>query len=130
MKNIQTVIDKAAVAISMLCVAHCLVLPVALTLLPVLAATPLENEVFHQILVIAVLPTSLFALTMGCRQHKSWMVFVWGCMGLLLLVVAAVLGHAVLGEFGEKGLTVLGSVLIAMGHIRNFRLCKTAPCPC
>ena len=58
--------DRAAIGISALCIAHCLVLPVALVLAPsVTLLTVLNDELFHKLLILLVLPTSIFALTLG-----------------------------------------------------------------
>jgi hypothetical protein len=36
----------------------------------------------------------------------------------------------VLGEFGEKGVTVAGASVIAFAHLRNHRLCQQMQCAC
>lgn len=125
--KVQT-LDKMAIGISMLCAVHCALLPIAMTMLPALAGTMLADESFHLILVLGILPTSAYALVMGCRKHGQWKVLSWGLAGLTSLVLALIIGHDLLGEFGEKGLTLLGSSLVAFGHILNFRLCRTAQC--
>ena len=62
--------DKAAVGLSLMCVAHCLLTPIAIVMLPALGAIFLEDERFHSVLLFLVLPTSLLALTIGCRKHR------------------------------------------------------------
>jgi len=120
----QNALDKTAIGLSLLCAAHCLALPLVLVLLPSLAALQLNYEAFHFWMVIAVLPTSLYALTMGCKQHKRYRLLLLGSVGLILLVSAVVLGEAVIGELGEKALTLVGAAFIAYGHYTNFRLCQ------
>lgn len=123
MKVLQTYTDKAAIGLSFLCLAHCLALPLLLVLLPSLTVLNLENELFHVGLVAIVIPTSLYALTLGCRKHQHYRLLAIGFVGLVCLL-AAVIGEDALGEFAEKGLTVTGSVLIAYGHFRNYQLCQ------
>ena len=48
----------------------------------------------------------------------------------MLLAVAVILGESVLGEFGEKGFTLLGSVFVAFAHFRNHQICKQLDCDC
>ena len=124
MKTAQTVTDRLAIGLSMMCVIHCLALPLLLALLPSMAALQLDNEAFHIWMVIAVLPTSIYALTLGCKQHKRYRLLFLGSIGLALLVIALGLGEEHIGEAGEKTLTVLGAGFVALGHWFNYRLCR------
>lgn len=123
----QPQLDKVAIGISSLCIVHCLFLPIAIVLLPSIGLQLIADEVFHQVLVVAVLLTSISALFMGCRRHKAWRVLAWGLSGLLLLVGAIIFGHD-FGELFEKGLTLVGSAFVIFGHIQNYRLCKQLEC--
>ncbi|WP_338109406.1 MerC domain-containing protein [Pseudomaricurvus alkylphenolicus] len=125
-----TSIDKAAIGLSLLCAAHCLLLPVAMVMLPALASTIFGEERFHFYLLIAVIPASLFALTMGCRQHRNTTVLKVGLPGIAVLVLVSLFGHDLLGEQGEKLGTVFGTALVALGHVFNYRLCNQKPCSC
>ena len=129
MKPTSTTIDKAAIGLSLICAVHCLLLPVALVMLPALAASTFGDERFHQSLLIVVLPTSLIALTMGCRQHQNTSVIAMGLPGLIVLTLAAFFGHD-LGENGEKIASLLGASLIALAHLRNHTLCRSLHCDC
>ncbi len=130
MKLVSISIDKAAIGISFACAVHCLLLPVALVFLPTLTVGALGDERFHQWMLMAVLPTSLIALTMGCRRHRNMSVLAMALPGLVILTLAAILGHDTLGESGEKIATLLGAALIALGHIRNHTLCRRLQCRC
>jgi len=132
MLNLQTISDKSAISLSMLCTIHCLVLPLIAVLLPSAIAMPLQDEIFHIWMIIAVVPISLYALTMGCKNHKRYQALLIGCMGLLVLSITAFFGHDLFGENLEKAFTVVGAVIIAIAHIKNYRLCKlqnTCECP-
>lgn len=123
MKDAQALTDKLAIGLSLMCAVHCLALPVLLILLPSMAALQLDNEAFHFWMAVAVFPSSIYALTMGCRQHKRYRLFFLGSIGLTLLLLAVVLGEDGVGEVGEKILTVVGAGFVAAGHLLNFRLC-------
>lgn len=120
----QEITDKFAISLSLLCAIHCLALPVLLILLPSLTALQLDNEAFHSGMLVVVLPTSFYALTMGCKKHKRYRLLFLGFTGLTLLVLAVLLGEDITGEYGEKILTLFGATLIASGHYWNFRLCQ------
>lgn len=130
MKPASTSIDKAAIGLSLVCAVHCLLLPVALVILPALTATAFGDDQFHLWMLVAVLPTSLLALTMGCRRHRKMSVLALGLPGLAILTLAAFVGHDWFGEGGERIASVLGASLIALGHFRNHALCKRLQCGC
>lgn len=136
MNNLQALSDKAAISLSFLCTAHCLALPVMLALIPSIAALQLENESFHFWLIVAVLPTSIYALTMGCRKHKRYTLLALGLTGISFLVLAIILCETLLegsayGEAIEKIMTSVGAMIIAYAHFRNYRLCRSQPtCSC
>jgi carbon starvation protein CstA len=131
MTNFRSLSDKAAVTLSMLCTIHCLLLPFFLAWLPTAVALTVESESFHLVMILLVLPLSLFALFVGCKAHKRYRVLVLGFIGLFLLLLAIFLGHDVLGEMGEKILTVIGSLFIVVGHLQNYHLCRhNACCDC
>ena len=128
MTAVISLLDRSAIGLSFLCVLHCLAVPLTLILVPSFAALPIADERVHLLLVLLVLPTSTVALTLGCRRHGLKHILAWGLTGISILVLAAGLGEGFLGEYGEKILTVVGSVLVAVGHILNFKCCRSASC--
>lgn len=124
MKTTQEVTDKLSIGLSMLCAIHCLVLPLLLVALPSLGAFQLQNENFHTWMLVSVIPISIYSLTVGCRKHKRYKLFLLGGSGLMLMVVAVLFGNEIAGEFGEKALTLAGATLIVFAHFGNFRLCR------
>ncbi|MFQ3262960.1 MAG: hypothetical protein ACI8WL_000009 [Polaribacter sp.] len=134
MKTEQAVTDKMAIGLSVACAIHCLALPVLILMLPSIAALNLDNEAFHLWMVVAVIPCSIYALFLGCKEHSRYQLFFWAFIGLVMLVLALVLGEERIGEAGEKIMTVLGASFVAVGHWLNFRLChaqehKDCSCP-
>jgi hypothetical protein len=94
-----------------------------LILLPLFSGLfALDDEMFHQWMLYAVLPISIAALIMGYLHHRSFKVFVVGSIGLVLIILSTTLGHDVLGDTGEVVISILGSMIIAYGHFRNYQL--------
>lgn len=123
--NLNTqVVDKFAIIISSLCIAHCLLFPVLIVLAPSLVSLGLTSESFHFWMIVAVLPSSIFALALGCKKHTQSSVFIMGLLGLTCLLLAFFFGNVILGETGEKVLTLIGSLIITYSHVRNFKLCR------
>jgi len=128
--NHQTLTDRMAISLSFLCTLHCLALPVLLAVVPSLTALSLDDEAFHLWMLVAVVPISGFALAVGYRKHNSYPVLVIGSLGLLVMILAVLLGHDWLGDAGEKMLTVLGASVVALAHYLNQRFCREQDCRC
>ena len=120
----QNILDKSSISISVACAVHCLMLPVITVMSPALIGSVLAEETFHRWLAFVVIPLSLVALFMGCRQHKRTQIVILGISGLAVLVFTALFGHDVFGELGEKMATVVGAAMIAVAHLRNYRACQ------
>ena len=71
-KRLQVTMDKVAIGFSVLCAIHCMILPVALTIIPILIVTPLGNENFHQFMIWLVLPTSSLAFHIGMSSSQRF----------------------------------------------------------
>ena len=128
MENSTIKVDKAAIGLSLFCVAHCLLTPIAIVILPVLGSTFLDDERFHYVLLLLVLPTSIFSLGLGCSKHGKREILLFGLFGLFLMSLILVLGEDILGELGEKVSTIIGASIIAVAHVRNFRACQNSHC--
>lgn len=128
LEHARTFSDKAAILISTACTVHCLVIPIVVVAFPVLASTLCGDAGFHTILLWFILPTSLIALGLGCRSHKDLRVIFYGLIGLGFVLSAAIAGHSILSEFGERGVTMAGSAFLILSHVRNQRLCSHDHC--
>ncbi|MCF2947502.1 MerC domain-containing protein [Paraglaciecola aquimarina] len=117
--------DRAAVILSTLCLIHCFVLPIILITLPTLTSVAFfSDERFHAWLLYAVIPISAFAVVSGYFHHRNWYVVLITSIGMSILVSVAILGHAVFGDQGEVLVSVVGSLFVAYGHIKNFKTRK------
>ena len=125
---LSMLLDRASIGLSVICVLHCFATPILLAFAPSLLALPVADEKFHAVLIFLILPASLVALTLGCRRHGDMSVVYWGCSGLVVLLGTLVLGHDLLGDAGEKIMTVFGSGLVVIGHTLNFRACRASTC--
>jgi hypothetical protein len=128
LNGITPLLDKTAIGISAICAIHCLAMPIALAMIPSLTLLEVGDDSFHQLLIVFVLPTSLFALTMGCRRHRHWRVLGWGLAGLSLLLLTAVFGHELMGEKMEKLAALSGAMLVVISHLMNYRRCRSTNC--
>jgi len=121
-------LDGMAVILSGSCMLHCLVLPLLVTLFPIVQGSLLEEKYFHLIMLVFILPTSLVALTVGCRRHRDTLTIVLGAIGLTTLAITAFWGHELFGLSGERVVTTIGGLVLASAHIQNFRCCRHVDC--
>jgi predicted branched-subunit amino acid permease len=124
----ESKLDSFAIFLSATCMLHCLALPVLVTLFPIAQGSLLDEQSFHLILLVFILPTSLIALTIGCRKHKDILTIVLGAIGLSILTFTGIFGHEVFGENGERIVTTIGGLILAGAHIQNFRICRADNC--
>ena len=107
--NAQKVSDKVSIGISLLCVMHCLLFPLFLILSSNYLTLFLNNELFHYTLLFLVVPLSLFALTIGLKNHNSFNIFIFGFIGLIFLLSALF--------FDIKILFVSSEIFLSLIHI-------------
>lgn len=122
--NRTAALDRLAIFLSGACLLHCLLASFFVALLPAISLLSLaEDELFHQILLVFIIPISTIALVSGMAKHRSWPIVISGVIGLTTLLAAALLGHDFLSPAGEKILTGFGGIILAIAHFFNFRRC-------
>lgn len=117
----QSWLDGAAASVSLLCLVHCLALPLLIAALPALSQVLAVPEGFHRGVALVALPASSVALLSGFRRHRN----------IRALALAAVgLGAIGWGAFGAKSAgaelaaTVFGSVIVSVAHVVNWALAQ------
>lgn len=94
---ISKALDRVAISMAVICGIHCLVTPILLVVLPILATTFWVDENFHLWMLLLVIPTTTLAVWSGCRRHKDKWVVASAALGLGILVTALIaerLDHA------------------------------------
>ena len=124
----QRFADHLAIVFSGTCLLHCLALPLLVTLFPIVQSAFLDEAMFHLLMLVLILPTSLLALSTGCFKHKDRLTISLGSIGLAVLTVTSLFGHDLFGLNGERIVTSIGGVILAASHIRNFLLCRQHDC--
>ena len=109
--------DAAAIGLSVLCLAHCLILPLAAGFLPLLGAWT-EAEWVHWAFVAMAAPVSLWTLTRGRGNDPSATTVALAVVGVALLLSGAA-GYP--DHELEGPLTVAGGLSLAAAHLINWR---------
>lgn len=126
--NVRSFADGIGIVGSAVCAVHCMIAPVLLVAGAALPASFLTDETVHHMLLWAILPAAILALGLGCRQHKDGWVLLLGVLGLVGLSSSAAVSHEVLGEIGERTLTIGSAAVLIVAHVRNFRRCRADDC--
>ena len=121
----QKIIDNLGITISSVCAIHCVLLPAIFIIAPY---SFLASHEFHETLIYFILPCAAVAFTLGCRKHGDIKVALMGSFGIILLA-SSILLHEVFHseEHSEELTTVLitvaGSIMLILSHLRNRKLC-------
>ncbi len=116
--------DGIAALLSSLCLWHCLVLPLALGVVPVLlpVASLMHGPAWlHWLLIVVAAPASGWALWRGLQGHRDFRPVAMAVLGFALMVAGAMAHrHGVAEQF----LTVAGGLVVAAAHWRNWQMLR------
>ena len=121
----QKIIDNLGITISSVCAIHCVLLPAIFIIAPY---SFLASHEFHEALIYFILPCAAIAFVLGCRKHGDLKVAVMGTLGVILLA-SSLLFHEIFHAeaHSEELITVLitiaGSIMLIISHLRNRKLC-------
>jgi len=115
-----TKLDKIGIWISSLCAFHCLALPVAIPLLPLISSTFFAQLWFERmILTISMLIGAVALLSGALRYHNRYYPIA------MLAIGGVIYWHKnILGEQYEPFTIATGALLIVAAHYINMRLCR------
>jgi hypothetical protein len=125
----QLTSDKFAMSFSAICMIHCLFAPSLIVLSYSSLALTLESELIHKVILLITIPVSIFAISLGYKNHTNNSIIYTGITGLTILISALLIGENI-GENAELVMTVIGSMLVIACHHRNYRICKKINCDC
>jgi len=112
-------VEGAAASASLLCLVHCLALPVLFLLSPGLLQFLPDSPLVHLAAFAFVVPFALGAFWIGYRQHGRRGPGLVGMTGLALLAISLWGGWS---PVVEHAISIPASLLLVAGHYRNWRL--------
>lgn len=115
-------LDNAAVALSGICLVHCLTLPILVAVLPFLGQFGQGH--FHVQMLLVVLPVSIIAFASGFRRHRVKSIIAWGSVGMLFLVLGGTFVHSSYGLVADRTVTVCAALILALAHYFNNRFSR------
>ena len=125
----QLTSDKFAMSFSAICMIHCLFAPSLIILSYSSLALTVESELIHKTILLLTIPVSIFAISLGYKNHPNNSIIYTGIAGLTILISALLIGESI-GENADLILTTIGSLMVIACHYRNYRICKKVNCDC
>jgi hypothetical protein len=116
--------DQLGVIASALCLVHCIVTPVVLSLSAVWVHYLPAEERFHRVLAAMVAAIGCIAIIRGYRKHRRLRVFGLMAGGLGLIFSGAYFGNRLPSHAAEMAVTMTGSGLMIAAHLINHTFCK------
>lgn len=122
MEQKHSLFDKLGMGASAVCLVHCLLLPIIIASVPFAAFLSfMHDPMAESLLVLFAVVNAVFAVTSGLKKHKNFIVpsiFITGAIMLLSFFFARDFVHS------NEWIITIGALLIGIGHIINFSLCK------
>jgi hypothetical protein len=143
--------DQIGILLSAVCLIHCLITPILLLVLSLMKINHQLPEIdgLHEVLAWVLPVIALISFIPGYRLHRDSRVFVYGAIGISLIILGAQFHHAegfivsalnrlqaqsplvhVAGiqlqavMISETLITVLGSALLVRAHLLNRVQCR------
>ena len=136
-------LDRIGVGMALICAVHCLLTPILIVLLPIIASTFWVAGDFHFWMLLMVLPLTTFSFFMGCKKHHDVLLVIFAFIGVAFLFSGVWFGCSScngghhfpsLSDFSkfphgfESVFTTIGGFLLVLAHFRNYRLCRKSSC--
>lgn len=115
--------DYFGMMVTILCLMHCLGIPLLLILLP-LTSLGQPDDAIHRFMAVMVTLPVLLALIPGFVAHRRRSVLVLGGLGLTCFIVAILFLGPRHGETAEVVLASIGGAFLLAAHFRNRSFCR------
>jgi hypothetical protein len=117
--------DSLGVWASALCVVHCAVTPILVSMSVVMARFIPGEEKTHRTLAVGVAALGAMALVKGFRTHRRRRILGLMALGLGFIFAGAFFGGRLPAHGYEVAVTMTGSVLMICAHRMNHTFCRT-----
>ena len=108
-KSLAIPVDQLGIWTSTLCIIHCLVTPIVLSVSAVSAHFLPSEERTHRTLAVVIASLGALALVRGYRSHRSFCVMLIMIAGLSCIFAGAFFGNRLPSHWVEVLITFIGS---------------------
>ncbi len=125
--KVKTALEVLSVAGPIICLVDCIVIPLILTVLPLIGIRQICHGLSDQLLLLLVLAVCTPTLTAGFLKHKQKSVIVFMALGFAMMFFANFAGHLI-DESVHFILTTIGSALLIKANFDNRQFSKSPCC--
>lgn len=127
-KPLALPVDQIGIWTSTLCVIHCLLTPIILSISTVSAHFLPSEEGTHRSLAVIIATIGALALVRGYRSHRSLRVLLVMITGLACIFAGAYWGDRLPSHRIEVLVTLIGSGFMITAHRMNHTFCRQCSC--
>jgi hypothetical protein len=120
--------DRLGIWASTLCIVHCIVTPIVLSLSVASAHFLPSEERTHRTLALLIAMLGVLALIKGYRRHRRLRVVLFMGVGLTSIFAGAYWGDRLPSHSTEMVITFLGSCFMIAAHRLNHTFCNDCKC--
>jgi hypothetical protein len=121
-------IDTIGAFASFLCAAHCMALPLILTVLPLAGLGIFYDHSFELVVLLITVSLATASLCWGTRIHGDRRVLLFIASAILFFTISHELNH---GQWTHAATMFLGGLSLVAGHLINRKLCSSChECEC
>jgi hypothetical protein len=115
-------LDRLGATGSLLCAAHCALLPVLIALLPSLGLASVVGDRFEQAFVVFATLVGGYSVLSGYRRHRLWQALALMLPGLLILWLGVLYAPLHQSQWPHAVVMTLGGALVGLAHLANLKL--------
>lgn len=113
--------DVLGMALSFLCLFHCLVGPFIVIFLPFVYTAYFYSPWFHFILALFVVPIGAYSFIKGYLKHRKVWLLLLGVCGLVMITALGFLPPYVGRNLAKEVFIVCASSVLICAHLLNYR---------
>jgi MerC mercury resistance protein len=115
-------LDRVGAAGSLLCAAHCALLPLLIALLPTFGVAAWLKQDFEVWFVLFATLVGVFSMVVGYRRHRAIRAFKLLLLGLSGLWIGVLYPPLHASVWLHALVMAVGGTLVALAHLANLRL--------
>jgi hypothetical protein len=115
--------NLAGAAASGICLIHCLLTPLVISIFPIAIPYLPSDAWFHRVLVGCIVLIGAAAFVPGHRLHRRKPLLALICVGMSLILAVAWTGESTHRVF-ELALSISGALMLSAAHLLNRSFCR------
>lgn len=117
----KTLWDKISTLTSILCIIHCVMLPIVFSTLPLLGVEIIENKHIEIVTIAVATLVGGYAIVKGFVNYHHKINILWL---FVIGIIAMIAANGIYNTLIEAIVKVAGAIAIVFAHFKNRKACK------